>query len=54
VIRLERVFKHYKEPHQLAAIKMLEELLPKEALQVDSDWYVCWTAEPDPKESQYN
>ena len=30
---------------------MLEQLLPPEALQTDADWYVCWMAEPDAKET---
>ncbi len=51
MIRLDRLFSKYKEPHQVAAIVMLEELLPPEALQTDADWYVCWMAEPDAKET---
>ena len=51
VIRLDRLFGKYREPHQIAAINMLEQLLPPEALQTDADWYVCWMAEPDAKET---
>lgn len=51
MIRLDRLFSKYREPHQVAAIVMLEELLPPEALQTDADWYVCWMAEPEAKET---
>ena len=50
MVRLDRLFSKYREPHQIAAINMLEEMLPPEALRTDSDWYVCWMAEPDAKE----
>lgn len=49
-MRLTQIFKHYKEPHQIAAINMLEEALPVELLERHADWITCFFAEPDPKE----
>ena len=49
-MRLTQIFKHYKEPHQIAAINMLEEALPVELLERHADWITCFFAEPDAKE----
>lgn len=51
MIRLDRLFSKYQEPHQVAALVMLEKFLPPEALQTDAEWYDCWMAEPDAKET---
>ena len=53
-VSLLKIFKAYKEPHQLAAITMLEHAMPKELLEIDAEWITCFFAEPDPKESAYN
>jgi len=53
-VSLLKIFKAYKEPHQLAAITMLEHAMPDELLQRDSEWITCFFAEPDAKESAYN
>ena len=49
-ISLRDVFKRYKEPHQLAALGILEEAIQDELLARDSEWIVCFFAEPEPKE----
>lgn len=51
---LLKIFKAYKEPHQLAAITMLEHAMPDELLARDAEWITCFFAEPEPKESAYN
>ena len=38
-------FDHFRNaPHQLAAIKQLEESLPKELLEDDAAWFEAWKA----------
>jgi hypothetical protein len=49
-VRLTKIFKHYNEPHQIAAINMLEDALPEELLDRNADWIQCFFAEPPPKE----
>lgn len=49
-ISLRDVFKCYKEPHQLAALGILEEAIQDELLARDSDWIVCFFSGPEPKE----
>ena len=49
-MRLTKIFKHYNEPHQIAAINMLEDALPEELLDRNADWIQCFFAEPPPKE----
>jgi len=49
-ISLRDVFKFYKEPHQLAALRILEEAIQDELLARDSDWIVCFFSEPEAKE----
>ncbi len=49
-MHLTQIFKHYREPHQIAAINMLEEALSAELLERDADWITCFFAEPAPKE----
>ncbi len=49
-ISLRDIFKYYQEPHQLAALSMLEEAMEEELLSRDSDWIVCFYAEPNAKE----
>jgi len=53
-ISLLKIFKAYKEPHQLAAITILEHAMPDELLSRDAEWITCFFAEPEPKESAYN
>jgi hypothetical protein len=53
-LSLLKIFKAYKEPHQLAAITMLEHAMPDELLERDAEWITCFFAEPDSKESAYN
>jgi hypothetical protein len=48
-VRLTQIFKHYNEPHQIAAINMLEDALPDELLDRNADWIQCFFAEPPPK-----
>jgi hypothetical protein len=49
-VRLTKIFKHYSEPHQIAAIQMLEDALPDELLDRNADWIQCFYSEPAPKE----
>lgn len=49
-ISLRDIFRKYKEPHQLAAMGMLEDAIQDELLARDSDWIVCFFAEPEPKQ----
>jgi len=49
-VRLTKIFKHYNEPHQTAAINMLEDALPDELLDRNADWIQCFFAEPPQKE----
>tara|TARA_Y100000385_G_scaffold167443_1_gene173483 strand:+ start:557 stop:730 length:174 start_codon:yes stop_codon:yes gene_type:complete len=49
-MKLTQVFKHYREPHQIAAINMLEEAIPAELLDRNADWIICFFAEPPPKQ----
>jgi hypothetical protein len=49
-MHLTQIFKHYKAPHQIAAINMLEEALADEYLKRDADWITCFFAEPASKE----
>tara|TARA_R100001198_G_C5082989_1_gene123558 strand:- start:4 stop:177 length:174 start_codon:yes stop_codon:yes gene_type:complete len=49
-MHLTQIFKQYKEPHQIAAINMLEEALPAELLGRDAEWITCFFAEPALKE----
>ena len=49
-MRLTQVFKHYREPHQIAAINMLEDALPDELLDRNADWIQCFYSEPALKE----
>jgi hypothetical protein len=49
-VRLTQIFKHYREPHQIAAINMLEDALPDELLDRNADWIQCFYSEPAPKE----
>ena len=50
-MKLTKVFKHYREPHQIAAINMLEDALPAELLDRNADWIVCFFSEPPTKEA---
>ena len=49
-MELREIFSAYKEPHHLAALDMLEEAIDPALLDIESDWIVCFFAEPDPKE----
>ena len=49
-MRLVQIFKHYKEPHEIAAINMLEDALPDELLDRNADWIQCFYSEPPTKE----
>jgi hypothetical protein len=49
-VRLTKIFKHYCEPHQIAAINMLEDALPDELLDRNADWIQCFYSEPPAKE----
>lgn len=49
-MHLTQIFRYYKEPHQIAAINMLEEALPAELLERHADWITCFFAEPELKE----
>ena len=56
-IKLEKFFKAYSgSSHHLAAVRMLEDCLPTELLDKDSDWVVCFEAESeaDPVKANYN
>lgn len=53
-ISLRDIFKLYKEPHQLAALRILEEAMEDHLLARDHDWIVCFFSEPAPKECPYN
>tara|TARA_R100001224_G_C3973223_1_gene133218 strand:- start:332 stop:520 length:189 start_codon:yes stop_codon:yes gene_type:complete len=56
-IKLEKFFKAYSgSPHHLAAVHLLEDCLPKELLDKDCDWVVCFEAESeaDPQPANYN
>ena len=49
-MRLTQIFTHYREPHQIAAINMLEDALPDELLDRNAEWIQCFYSEPAPKE----
>ncbi len=49
-MRLTRIFKYYNKPHEIAAINILEDLLPAELLDKNADWIVCFFSEPAEKE----
>lgn len=49
-MKLTQIFKHYREPHEIAAINMLEDALPAELLDRNADWIICFFAEPEPKQ----
>tara|TARA_Y100000389_G_scaffold97240_1_gene94008 strand:+ start:569 stop:742 length:174 start_codon:yes stop_codon:yes gene_type:complete len=49
-VRLTRIFKYYNKPHEIAAINILEDLLPAELLDKNADWIVCFFSEPAEKE----
>jgi len=49
-VKLTKIFKHYREPHEIAAINMLEDALPAELLDRNADWIVCFFSEPAVKE----
>lgn len=40
--------------HHLAAIEMLEDVLPKHALDEEADWVVCFMASVDDKYNSRN
>ena len=42
--------------HHIAAINMLQDAMPKELLDPECDWIVCFYAEnePDPQVANYN
>ena len=48
-VSLRCIFSEYTEPHQLAALQMLEEHLAPELLAEDAEWLVCFLAAPKPK-----
>lgn len=49
-IKLRDFFKHYaSEPHQAAAIDLLQSQMPESLLQSDSDWVETYRATPKPK-----
>ena len=46
MIRLQTLIRQYKgTSHQIAAINMLEEQLPPELLEANSEWFQCWLAD---------
>ena len=58
-IKLEKFFKAYSgSPHHLAAVRILEDCLPKELLDKESEWVICFEAEseadPQPMKANYN
>lgn len=51
-IKLRDFFKYYKgEPHQAAAVDLLQSLMPESLLKSDSEWVDCFRAAPQPKPS---
>lgn len=50
-MKLTQVFKQYKQPHEIAAINMLEDSIPAELLDRNADWIVCFYSEPPVKEA---
>ena len=45
-IDLVHVIKRFNgQPHQIAALNMLQEALPSELLDPSSDWVDCWYAD---------
>ena len=42
------------DSHHYAALSMLQENLPEELLDDDSDWIACFRAAPDVKPETYN
>jgi len=51
-IKLRDFFKHYNgEPHQAAAIDLLQSQMPQSLLKSDADWVVTYRATPKPKPS---
>ena len=49
-IKLRDFFRHYQdEPHQAAAIDLLQSQMPESLLQSDADWVVTYRATPKPK-----
>ena len=49
-IKLRDFFKHYRgEPHQAAAIDMLQSMMPESLLRPDSEWVESFRAAPPPK-----
>lgn len=52
-IRLRDFFTHFKaEPHQLAAVELLQSQLPAELLESDAEWIQAFRAAPAAKPSQ--
>lgn len=49
-IKLRDFFRHYQdEPHQAAAIDLLQSQMPESLLKSDADWVVTYRATPKPK-----
>lgn len=49
-IKLRDFFRHYEnEPHQAAAIDLLQSQMPESLLKSDADWVVTYRATPKPK-----
>tara|TARA_R100001129_G_scaffold123260_1_gene85879 strand:- start:1177 stop:1386 length:210 start_codon:yes stop_codon:yes gene_type:complete len=56
-INLEKFFKSYSgSPHHMAAVNMLQSMMPVELLDKESDWVICFEAECeiDPIPITYN
>lgn len=52
-IKLRDFFKHYAgEPHQAAAVDLLQSMMPESLLKPDADWVVTYRATPKPKPTQ--
>lgn len=51
-IKLRDFFKHYKgEPHQAAAVDLLQSMMPESLLRSDAEWIEAYRATPKPKPS---
>jgi len=53
-IRLRDFFTHFKgEPHQLAAVELLQSQMPASLLATDAEWVQAFRAAPSPKPSPF-
>jgi hypothetical protein len=52
-IKLRDFFKHYQgEPHQAAAVDLLQSMMPESLLRSDAEWVEAYRATPKPKPTQ--